>query len=164
MTPVRSTFKQPTSHAAVVAQSAGAGLILIAAFVPWVRSHAFFLQIPVRGVETDYGRVFPFLALGVFAVLAYQWSYGWQRWGAGLVLLIGAVSLAVAIVYGVQVKQRAIKANEATKKQPEQPLVLGGGTMFSVDFDVGFYLTLLGGGGVIGGAISDLAARRGESR
>ncbi len=70
---------QPASYVAVALELAGAGLILVAAFVPWVRSHAFFLLIPVRGVETDYGRVFPFLALGVFALLAYQWSYGWQR-------------------------------------------------------------------------------------
>ncbi len=159
-----SARKQPASQVAVALQLAGAGLILVAAFVPWVRSHAFFLLIPVRGVETDYGRVFPFLALGVFALLAYQWSYGWQRWAAGVVLLIGAVALLTTILYGVQVRQRATRVNEAAKKQPEQPLVLGGGTLFSVDFDVGFFLTLLGAGCLIGGAASDLGAGRGKAR
>ncbi len=145
---------------AVALQLAGAGLILIGAFVPWVRSQAFFLVIPVRGVETDYGRILPFLALGVYAVLAYQWSYGWRRWPAWIVLCIGVSAVAVGLFYSVQVRHRVSRLEVETKNQPGVPLVIGGGPAFSVAFDVGFYLSLLGGLGLVGGAIGELQGTR----
>ncbi len=162
--PITSERRRPPSEAAVAVQLAGAGLVLISAFVPWVRSQVFFLVIPVRGVETDYGRILPFLALGVCALLAYQWSYGWRRWPASIVLAIGVVTVAVGVFYGVQVQRSASRLNVETKNQPEAPLVIGGGPLFNVAFDVGYYLSLLGGVGLIAGAIGELRWARGRLR
>ncbi len=145
---------------AVALQLAGAGLILIGAFTPWVRTHVFFLAIPVNGIDTDYGRLFPFLALAVCGILAYQWSFGWRRWLAGPVLFLGMVAIAVAIVYGVQIKGRAGKADEAAKKQSQAPFVTLGGTALSVDLDVGYFLTLLGAGSLLAGGTAALTRRR----
>jgi len=141
-------------------QLAGAGLILIGAFVPWVRSHALFLTIPVRGAETDYGRLFPIIALVVAALLACQWSFGWWRWAQGVVLLFGVVALTVAIVYAVQVTHRVQRIAKNARDQPGAPLVLAGGTLFSIEFDVGYYLTLLGAGGLVVGAVAGLRGQR----
>ncbi len=154
------TTRTSPPQLAVALQLAGAGLILIGAFVPWVRSQAFFLVIPVRGVETDYGQILPFLALGVYALLAYQWSFGWRRWPAGVVLSIGICAVAVGLFYGVQVQRSAIRLNVETKNQPEAPLVIGGGPLFNVTFDVGYYLSLLGGLGLVVGAIGELQGTR----
>ena len=151
--------RQP-SPVAVSLQLAGAGLILISAFVPWVRSHALFLTIPVRGAETDYGRLFPLIALVVAALLAYQWSFGWRHWAHGVVLLLGIAALTVAIVYGVQVTQRVQRIAKNTQNQPGAPLVLTGGALFSIEFDIGYYLTLLGAGGLIAGAVAGLREQR----
>ncbi len=151
--------RQPSS-VAVSLQLAGAGLMLISAFVPWVRSHALFLTIPVRGAETDYGRLFPIIALVVAALLAYQWSFGWRRWPHGVVLLLGIAALTVAIVYGVQVTQRVQRIAKNTQTQPGAPLVLGGGALFSIEFDIGYYLTLLAAGGLVAGAVAGLREQR----
>ncbi len=141
---------------AVALQLAGAGLILISAFVPWVRSHALFLTVPVRGAETDYGQLFPAIALAVFILLAYQWSFRWHRWMHAVVLSLGILALAVAVVYAVQVTQRVGRIDTAAHQQQGAPLVLGGGRAFSVEFDVGYYLTLLGTGALIAGGIIEL--------
>ncbi len=144
------------SPVAVSFQLAGAGLILISAFIPWIRSHALLLTIPVRGAETDYGRLFPGIALAVAALLAYQWSFRWHRWMHGVILGLGILALAVAVVYGMQVTHRVGRIEGAARQQPAAPLVLGGGSLFSVEFDVGYYLTLLGGGALIVGSIAGL--------
>lgn len=34
---------------------------------PWVRSETIFLTVSVQGVETDYGRLFPLMALAAAA-------------------------------------------------------------------------------------------------
>jgi hypothetical protein len=142
----------------VALESAGAGLILVGAFVPWVRSHALFLTIPVNGVQTDYGRIFPFIALSILALLAYQWSYGWRRWAPGAVLLLAIAAIVLAVLYGVQIKHRVGRISESAQHQLETPLVLSGGRAFSVEFDTGYYLTLVGAGGVIVGTVLDLKA------
>jgi len=140
----------------VALQLGGAGLILIGAFVPWVRSHAIFLTVPVRGVETDYGLLFPGVALFVAALLAYQWSFRWHRWMHAVVFGLGILALAVAVVYGVQVTQRVSRIETAARQQATTPMVLGGGRMFSVEFDVGYYLTLVGAGGLLAGSVAGL--------
>lgn len=141
-------------------QLSGAGLILISSFVPWVRSQAFFLTVPVTGVATDYGRVFPFLALAAFALLALQWSFGWRRWASGVILLFGATALVVALWYGVQVKARVSRLDTSARENPDAPLILPGTSVFSVEFDIGYYLTLLGAGFLLLGGGVDLLARR----
>lgn len=146
---------------AVALQLAGAGLILIGAFAPWIRSHALFLTIPVRGAETDYGRLFPAIALAVLAILASQWSLGWRKWAHGLVLLLGVVALAVAGLYGVQVTQRVHRVAEVNRNQPGAPFVVPGRSAFSFEFDVGYYVTLLGAGGLLAGAIIGLRRSNG---
>ncbi len=155
-----SPRERPASYAAVALEFAGAGLILVGAFVPWVRSHAFFLTIPVNGVQTDYGRMFPFVALSVFGLLAYQWSFGWRRWVPGAALLLAIAAIVFVVLYGVQVKDRVGRISESVQQQPGGPLVLSGGRAFSVEFDVGYYLTLLGAGTVVVGAALDLTATR----
>lgn len=149
---------RPSSQVGVAFQVAGAGLILIAAFVPWVRSHALFLAIPVSGIKTDYGRIFPFLALAAFGLLAYQWSFGWRKWAPGIVFLLAIVALVVAILYGVQVKERVGRINQSSENKSAGPFVLPGGSLFNVDLDVGYYLTLLGAGCLGAGAVEDLRA------
>ncbi len=143
-------------HMAIGLQLAGAGLILIGAFAPWIRSHALFLTIPVRGAETDYGRLFPAIALAVLAILATQWSLGWRKWAHGLVLLLGVVVLGVAVLYGVQVTNRVHRVAVVNRDQPGSPFVLSGRALFSFEFDVGYYVTLLGAGGLLAGGIIGL--------
>ncbi len=151
---------RPVSHLVVSFQLAGAGLILIGVFVPWVQSHALFLTVPVRGSETDYGRLFPTIALAVFAILAYEWSLGWRKWAHVVILLFGAVAMATAVLYGVQLVQRVHRIAETTPNQPGVPLVLSGRAMFSVEFDIGYYVTLMGAGGLLGGAVMGLRQSR----
>lgn len=147
---------RPAPHLVVLLQLAGAGLILIGVFLPWIQSHALFLTVPVRGSETDYGRLFPAIALAVFAILAYEWSLGWRKWAHGVILLLGLVAVAVAVLYGVQVTQRVHRIAETTPSQPAAPLVLSGQAMFSVEFDIGYYTTLIGGSSMLVGAVMGL--------
>ena len=147
---------RPSSPVAPSLYLVGAGLMLIGAFVPWIQSHALFMTIPVRGAVTDYGRLFPAIALVVLAVVAYHWSVGWRRWAHGLILLFGLIAVIVAVLYGVQVTQRVHRVAEANRDKPGAPLILGGRPAFSVEFDVGYYMTLLGAGSLIAGAIMGL--------
>jgi hypothetical protein len=140
-------------------QLAGAGLILIGAFVPWIQSHALFLTVPVRGIETDYGRLFPAIALAVLAILACQWSLGWRKWAHSLILVLGLVAIVVAVLYGLQVQQRVHRVAEANRDKPGVPLVLSGGVAFSMEFDVGYYATVLGAGSLLAGAVVGLRAK-----
>jgi len=157
----RHEARQPGSQAAALVQLAGAGLMLLGAFIPWIQSHALFMTIPIRGAETDYGRLFPAIALVALAVVAYHWSLRWRKWAHGLILLLGLVAVIVAVVYGVQVTQRVHRVAEANRDRPDAPLVLGGGRpAFSVEFDVGYYVTLVGAGGLIAGAIMGLRCSR----
>jgi hypothetical protein len=158
--PPKQEERRPASYGAVSLQLVGAGLILIGAFIPWVQSHALFLTVPVRGIETDYGRVFPSIALAVFAILAYQWSWGWRKWAHSLILLLGLVAIIVAALYGAQVQQRVRRVADANRDKPGLPLVLSGRAAFSVEFDVGYYATLLGAGSLLAGAVSSLRRSR----
>jgi len=153
---------QPGPQAAALVQLAGAGLMLLGAFIPWIQSHALFMTIPIRGAETDYGRLFPAIALVVLAVVAYPWSLGWRKWAHGLILLLGLVAVIVAVLYGAQVTQRVHRVAEANREGPDAPLVLGGRPAFSVEFDVGYYVTLGGAGSLIAGAIMGLRCSRGH--
>ncbi len=147
---------RPPSPVAPPLYLVGAGLMLIGAFVPWIRSHALFMTIPVRGAETDYGRLFPATALVVLVVVAYHWSLGWRKWAHGLILLLGLVAAIVAVVYGLQVTQRVHRVAEVNRDKPGAPLVLGGRAAFSMEFDVGYYVTLVGAGSLIVGGVSGL--------
>ena len=151
-----SKRRRPPSPVAPSLYLVGAGLMLLGAFVPWIQSHALFMTIPVRGAETDYGRLFPAIALVALAVVAYHWSLGWKKWAHGLILLLGVVAVVVAVVYGLQVTQRVHRVAEANRDKPGAPLVLGGRAAFSVDFDVGYYMTLLGAGSLLAGGVSGL--------
>jgi hypothetical protein len=149
-------------QAAALVQLAGAGLMLLGAFIPWIQSHALFMTIPIRGAETDYGRLFPAIALVVLAVVAHHWSSGWREWAHGLILLLGLIAVIVAVLYGVQVTQRVHRVAEANRDRPDAPLILGARPAFSVEFDVGYYVTLVGAGGLIAGAIMGLRCSRGQ--
>jgi hypothetical protein len=158
-----SKGRRPPSQVAVSLYLGGAGLMLLGAFIPWVQSHALFMTIPVRGAQTDYGRLFPAIALVVLAVVAYHWSLGWRKWAHGFILLLGLVAVIVAALYGVQVTQRVHRVAEANREGPDAPLMLGGGRpAFSVEFDVGYYVTLIGAGGLIAGSIMGLRCSRGH--
>ncbi len=153
---------RPSSPIAPSLYLVGAGLMLIGAFAPWIQSHALFMTIPIRGAATDYGRLFPAIALVVLSVAAYHWSLGWRKWAHGLILLLGLVAVTVAVLYGVQVTQRVHRVAEANREGPDAPLVLGTRPAFSVEFDVGYYVTLVGAGSLIAGAIMGLRGSRGH--
>lgn len=154
--PHLSEERRPVSYVAISFQLVGAGLILIGVFSPWIQSHALFLTVSVRGTETDYGRLFPAIALAVFAILAYEWSLGWRKWAHGVILLLGMIAMTVAVMYGVQVTQRVHRIAETPPNRPGAPLVLSGRAAFSVEFDIGYYATLSGAGGMLVGAVMGL--------
>jgi hypothetical protein len=155
-----SAARRSFSYVVVSLQLAGAGLILLSAFIPWVRSHALFLTIPVNGVATDYGRLFPGVALAVFVLLAYQWSFGRRRLAHGLILLLGVVALTVAVLYAVQVTQRVNRIAKSAQEQLGSSLTLSGDSPFRLEFDIGYYLTLLGACGLVAGSVMGFRGHR----
>lgn len=62
----RDEAKLPVSLRPGAAAGRRRGLV-IGVFIPWVRSETIFLTVSVRGVETDYGRLFPLMALAAAA-------------------------------------------------------------------------------------------------
>ncbi len=81
--PLGSPRERPASYAAVALEFAGAGLILVGAFVPWVRSHAFFPTNMVLGFFVG-AKSHAFPAAAERLVLANAHDADIQRFGVPL--------------------------------------------------------------------------------
>lgn len=145
-------------------ESAGAVLLFIGAYVPWVITFALVATVSVRGVDTDYGRTLPLLPLFALGLLAWRWYIRRACWVHPVVAVLGMAAIALATWFVVQTNQGAANAQEFLTRSVGSTLP---GTV-GVRFDVGIYLTVTGGaamiaGGVIGVVHDHLRDGRGES-
>ncbi len=135
------TFPEKASGIAALAEGAGAVLIFIGAYVPWVQTFAVFTSVTVRGVKIDptYGRLLPLIPLVTLGLLAWRWytKRGWRVHTA--ILVLGILTLTLTLMYGVKVKRDLVRAQQSLARAGQLP-----GTV-RVDLDVGFYITLTGG-------------------
>lgn len=136
-------------------EGAGAGLILIGAYVPWVVSFAFFTSVPVRGVETTYGRFLPLIPLLAFALLAWRWYARRARWVHLPIVVLGIATGVLTIVYAVEVNRNLARTQQSLARSGQ---VLPGAVR--VNFDVGIYLTAAGGAAMVVGGILGAGSRR----
>ncbi len=121
-------------------EGAGAGLIFIGAYVPWVMTFAVFTSLPVRGVDTDYGRIVPLIPLLGLGLVAWRWYKGRTWWVHLFIVALGAFTIVLALLYTVGVKRTSTLAQESLAGSR---LALPGAVR--VRFDVGLYLTVTGG-------------------
>jgi len=148
------------SDVAGLAEAAGALLVFVGAYVPWVMTFAFVATVSVRGVDTDYGRVLPLLPLLALGMLAWRWYVRKARWVHLAVTVLGMAAIVIAVAFVVTTKRGAANARE--------PLARSGGSTLpgtvDVRFDVGIYLTVASGTTLIAGGIlgagQDLTKRR----
>ncbi len=145
----QEALKAPKGTAALV-EGAGAALIFIGAYVPWVVSFALFTTVPVRGIETTYGRMLPIIPLVALGLVAWRWYVRRARWAHLAILVLGIVAVTLTLVYTVEVKRNLTRTQQSLARSGQ---VLPG--TVRVDFDVGIYLTVAGGvamfiGGILG--------------
>lgn len=131
-------------------EGAGAALIFIGAYVPWVVSFALFTSVPVRGIQTTYGRALPIISLVALSLLAWRWYVTRARWVHLAILALGIAAVTLALAYTVEVKRNLARTQQSLARSGQ---VLPGAVR--VDFDVGIYLTVAGGvamfiGGILG--------------
>ncbi len=136
-------------------EGAGAGLILIGAYVPWVVSFALFTSVPVRGVETTYGRVLPLIPLVALGLLAWRWYARRARWVHLPILALGIGTVALTIVYAVEVRRNLVRTQESLTRSGQ---VFPGSVR--VDLDVGLYLTAVGGAAMMIGGVLGITSGR----
>ncbi|MGQ0571631.1 MAG: hypothetical protein ACT4P5_19180 [Armatimonadota bacterium] len=129
-------------------EGAGAGLILIGAYVPWVVSFALFTSVPVRGVETPFGRVLPLIPLVALGLLAWRWYARKARWVHLPIMALGIATVALAIAYAVQVNRNLARTQQSLARSGQ---VLPG--TVRVNFDVGIFLSAAGGAAMVIGGI-----------
>ncbi len=138
----------PDGSLANLVEGAGAGLSFIGAYVPWVVTFAFIATVPVRGVDTPYGRLLTLIPLLVFGLLAWGWYARRARWVHPIIIALGTVTIVLAVAYTVGVKRNLAQAQQSIGRSLGQVLP---GTV-TVRFDVGLYLAVAGGAAmVIGG-------------
>ena len=147
--------RRARAETARLVEGAGAGLILIGAYVPWVVTFALFTSVPVRGVETTFGRVVPLIPLAGFALLAWRWYVRRAPWVHVAVAGLGIAAIALVLAYAVEIKRNLVRAERSLAKSGQ---VLPGSVR--VDFDVGLYLTAVGGAAMLVGGILGLASER----
>ncbi|MGQ0551402.1 MAG: hypothetical protein ACT4PY_17215 [Armatimonadota bacterium] len=134
-------------------EGAGAGLILIGAYVPWVVSFALFTSVAVRGVETTFGRALPLIPLAALGLLAWRWYARQARWVHLPIMALGIATMALTIAYAVQVNRNLTRTQQSLERSGQ---VLPGAVR--VNFDVGIYLSAAGGAAMVIGGI--LGARQ----
>ncbi len=137
------------SDVAGLVEAAGAALLFIGAYVPWVMTFAFVATVSVRGVDTDYGRVLPLLPLLAMGLLAWRWYIRRARWVHLAVAVLGMAAIALAVGFVVMTKRGAQNAQESMTRSvgPTLPGTVG------VRFDVGIYLTVAGGAVIVAGGV-----------
>jgi uncharacterized membrane protein YedE/YeeE len=169
VTPPASPGRLPTSTLLI---GAGALLLLLGAFLPWVKVFAF----GISGVDTDWGIVT--LLIGVVALVA--------AFGAGRIFdpskaniflkvtaALGVVAVAIAVYVGFAIRDAVAEDETGTETSTSEEQDLGElGEGFEDAFSdladalkpttgVGVYATLLGGALVAAGGI--LGSRRGAA-
>jgi hypothetical protein len=143
-----------------LAEAAGAALVFIGAYVPWVMTFAFVATVSVRGVDTDYGRALPLLPLLALGMLAWRWYVRRARWVHLAVVVLGMAAIVLAVGFVITTKRGAANVQESLTRSVGPTLP---GTV-DVRFDAGIYLTVAGGAAMIVGGIlgagQDRPARR----
>ena len=142
------------SDVAGLTEAAGAALVFIGAYVPWVMTVAFVATVSVRGVDTDYARVLPILPLLALGLLAWRWYVRRARWIHLVVAVLGVAAIVMAGRFVVMTQRGAAHAQQSLT-QSVGPLLPG---TVAVRFDIGIYLTVAGGAAMIVGGI--LGARQ----
>ncbi len=137
------------SDVAGLMEAAGAALLFIGAYVPWVMTVAFVATVSVRGVDTDYARVLPLLPLLALGLLAWRWYARRARWIHLVVAVLGVAAIVLAAGFVVMTKRGAAHAQESLT-QSVGPMLPG---TVAVRFDIGIYLTVAGGAAMIVGGI-----------
>lgn len=146
------------SSLAGLLEGGGAGLILIGAFVPWVVTVALIATVPVRGLETHLGRLLPLIPLTAFGLIAWRWYARRAQWVHLLIVALGASAIALTIGYAVGVKRNLAQAQQSLARSGQ---ALPGSV--DVRFDVGMYLTALGGAAMIVGGLLGARQERGPN-
>lgn len=135
---------------ATLVEAIGAGGLLIAAYTPWVVTSALFMTVPVRGVDTSYGRMLVLVPLTAFGLLAWRWYARRARWVHVAIAVLGLITGALVATYAVQVKENVARAQQSlTRSGQAFP-----GTV-QVTFDMGSYLAVASAlallvGGILG--------------
>lgn len=136
---------------AALVEGAGAALIFIGAYVPWVQTFALFTTVSVRGVDTPYGRILPLIPPAALGLLAWRWYVRRARWVHVIISALGILVMGLVLVYAVQVKRNLARAQQSLARSDQ---LLPGS--IRVGFDVGFYLTIAGGAVMVGGGLLGL--------
>ncbi len=134
-----------------VVEGAGAGLIFIGAYVPWVVTFVLVTTVSVRGVDTDYGRILTLIPLLALGLLAWRWYARRGRWVHVGIIALGILAIALALVYAVGVKRNLSRVQQSLARAG--PMLPGN---YRVGFDLGLYLTLAGGAAMVGGGALEL--------
>ncbi len=142
-----------TRGVAALVEGAGAVLVFIGAYVPWAVTSALITVVPVRGIDTHYGRVLPLIPLVALGLLAWRWYVRRARWAHAIILGLGILAVALTVAYVVGVKRDLARVEQSVTRSLGQAFP---GTIH-VQFDAGIYLTVAGGvamfvGGLIGSA------------
>ncbi len=127
-------------------QGAGAALVFIGAYVPWVVTTALITSVPVRGADTEYGRILALIPLAAAGLLAWRWYMGGSRSVHLAVAACGVVIVALGLIYATGVSRNLARTQQSLARSG---LTLPG--TVSVRFDVGFYLSLIGGAAMAAG-------------
>ena len=143
------------SETARLVEGAGAALMFIGAYVPWVVTFALFTSVPVRGVDTSYGRVLPLIPLFAVGLLAWRSYVRRARWVHLVIIVLGVLSITLATLYVIEVNRNLARAQQSLARSGQ---VLPG--TVRVRFDVGIYLTGAGGAAMLIGGILGIRRER----
>lgn len=145
-----------TRGAATLVEGAGAVLIFIGAYVPWVVTTALITLVPVRGIDTHYGRFLPLISLVALGLLAWRWYVRRARWVHAIILGLGILAVALMVTYVVGVKRDLARVEQSIARSLGQAFP---GTI-QVKFDAGIYLTAAGGAAMFVGSLIGTAEDR----
>ncbi len=129
-------------------EGAGAVGIFIAAYTPWVVTFAFFTFVPVRGIETPYGRIIALAPLVALGLLAWRWYIGRAWWIHVIIIILGICVAGLAIMYAIDARRNLVRAQQSLIRAGQ---VLPG--TVRVNFDVGIYLTAAGAASMVAGGV-----------
>lgn len=138
-------------------EGAGAGLIFISAYVPWVTTLALVASVPVRGIDTDYGRIVVLIPLAVYALMAWRWYARDARWVHAAIAALGILLIALTVGYAVRVQRNLERARESIAREGQIPGAV------DLRFDIGMYLAGSGCVALTGGGLFGLVSSRRSS-